>query len=524
MLFTDASMNLNPGHRYGLVGGNGAGKSTLLKVILGEELPSMGEILTKKGARIGAMKQDQYLYDDELIIKTVIAGKDELYKAMKEKEALLEKEEMSDDEGMRFAELEHIILDNDGYSAEVNAAKLLKGLGIPEEKHYEKMSSLSGGYKLRVLLAQSLFNNPDILLLDEPTNHLDISTIYWLEEYLKNTYQGVLIFISHDVSFLNNLSTHIMDIDYGEVRLYTGNYDVFTNLKVEIEEQKKREAASLSKKKDRLQAIADKFRAGTRARQSQSIEKRIDKMEMPDLTKTSRISPNFSFVQKRNSGKLVVKIEKISKSFAEKNVLNNISFNLNRGEKLLIIGPNGIGKSTLLKVILDKVTQDSGEYEWGYETKISYFAQDHHEEIKGKMSVLEWLESKFPEETNQNLRSMLGRVLFTSDEVTKNIANLSGGECARLLLAKIMLEKANVLIMDEPTNHMDIETKYSLANALKDYEGTLILVSHDRDFAKKVANRVLSLSNKKHTDHKGSYDEFIAKYGLDYLNSDWVLQ
>lgn len=523
ILFTEVSLNLNPGKRYGLVGANGAGKSTFLKVVLGDEEPSFGVINTKKGSRIGAMKQDQYLYDNEQIILTVIAGKEELYKAMKQKEELLSKDSLTDDEGMMLAEMEHVIIDNDGYTAEIEAAKILEGLGIGEDKYYLPMSSLSGGYKLRVLLAQSLFNNPDILLLDEPTNHLDIQTIFWLEQYLIDNYKGILIFISHDVSFLNNLSTHILDVDYGEVRAYTGNYDKFIEQKIEVEDQKKKEASSIQKTVDKLQIIADKFRAGTRSRQSKSIEKRIDKIELPDLLKSSRIAPNFAFNQSRNSGKLVLKADKISKSFNDKNILNKISFDLMRGERLLVMGQNGIGKSTLLKILMGKLPQSDGAYEWGHETKISYFAQDHHEEINDKCSIIDWLQDRFPHETNQSLRACLGRVLFSSDEVNKNVNSVSGGEAARLLIAKIMLEKSSVLVLDEPTNHMDIETKDALANALNAFEGSIVFVSHDRDFSRKIANRVLAMSKEKFIDYKGNYNEFISKFGMDYLNNEWVL-
>jgi ATPase subunit of ABC transporter with duplicated ATPase domains len=524
ILFTDANLNLNSGFRYGLVGANGAGKSTLLKLLIGDETPSLGDVSMKKNARIGCMKQDQYIYENELIINSVIAGKANLWSAIKEKEEILSKSEISDDDGYRLAELEHEIYENGGYDAETEAAKILSGLGIPEEKHYLKMSSLSGGYKLRVLLAQSLFNNPDILLLDEPTNHLDIVSIYWLEQYLKQVFKGVLVFISHDVAFLNNLSTHIIDIDYGEVRLYTGNYDVFCRQKTEIVEQKLREKLYLEKKLQAMQEVADKFRAGTRASQSKSIQKRMDRIELPDIAKTSRLNPNFSFTQKRPSGKLVVKLNHISKSYAEKQVLKNVSFDVSRGEKLIIIGENGVGKSTLLKIILGLIEADSGSFEWGHEVYKSYFAQDHHEMLNESISVYGWLEEKLPLETQQKLRGVLGAVLFKNDEVEKNIMNISGGEAARLLLAKIMLDYPNLLIMDEPTNHMDIETKDALQKAICEYEGTVILVSHDRDFASKIATRVISLSKGKFVDFKGSYAEYLEKYKDDYLSSEWVLQ
>lgn len=523
LLFTDASLNLNKGLRYGLVGANGAGKSTFMRLLLNEEVPSFGEINLSKNARVGCMKQDQYLFENELIINTVIAGKDELWKAMKEKERLLELTDFDDAAGFRYAELEHIILDNDGYTAEIKAAEILIGLGIPEKHHYQPLSTLSGGYKLRVLLAQSLFNDPEILLLDEPTNHLDIISIYWLENYLKETFKGVLVFISHDVAFLNNLATHILDIDYGEIRQYTGNYDKFCTQKQLIIEQKLHEINYTQKKLERMQAIADKFRAGTRASQSKSLEKKIDKIELPDIQKSSRVAPNFNFRQKRPSGKTVVKIDAISKDFGEKKVLQNVSFTVGRGEKIIIMGPNGVGKSTLLKILLDQVKADSGNFEWGHEVYISYFAQDHYELLNSSVSIYDWLQGQALEETNEKIRATLGQVLFRQDDVGKNILNISGGEGARLLLGKIMLDRSNVLVLDEPTNHMDIETKEALKKALVEYEGTVILVSHDRDFASSIATRVISHAGKKMIDFKGSYAEYLERYGKDYLSANWVL-
>lgn len=523
LLFTDCALNLLPGYRYGLVGANGAGKSTLLKLLIGDETPSLGEVSIPRHARVGCMKQDQYLFENELIINTVIAGKEELWNAIQEKERLLALPECDEATGYRLGELEQIIYDNDGYTSEIKAAEILVGLGIKEEQHYLPLSTLSGGYKLRVLLAQSLFNDPDILLLDEPTNHLDILSIYWLEGYLKQVFKGVLVFISHDVTFLNNLSTHIIDIDYGEVRQYTGNYDKFCLLKQQVVELKLHELNYSQKKIARMQVIADKFRAGTRASQSKSLEKKIDKIELPDIQKSSRVSPNFNFRSRRPSGKLVVKIDNISKHFGEKNVLKNVGFDVVRGEKVIVMGPNGVGKSTLLKIILEKIKPDSGNIDWGHEVNISYFAQDHYELLNESMTIYDWLQAQAPEETNEKIRATLGQVLFRQDDVGKNILNISGGEGARLLLGKIMLDKSNVLILDEPTNHMDIETKEALKNALVEFEGTVILVSHDRDFATSIATRVISLSEKKMIDFKGSYTEYLARYESDYLNSSWVL-
>ncbi len=528
ILFTDVSLHIKKGNRYGLVGANGAGKSTFFKVLIKEEEASIGEVNILKNARVGCLKQDQFLYENTSIINTVIAGRNELWQALQEKEELLEKSQCNDqcDEeiGYRLGELEQIIADNDGYISEIFAVELLLGLGIQEKYHYQPLSVLSGGYKLRVLLAQSLFNNPDILLLDEPTNHLDIVSIYWLENYLKQKFKGALVFISHDLAFLNNISTHILDIDYGTIKTYTGNYDIFVRDKQLVTEQKLKEFSHLEKKIATMQSFVDRFRAlVTRARQAASREKQIEKMELPDIQKSSRVSPYFNFKQKRPSGKLALKVQGISKSYEDKKILNNVNFTVSRAEKIVIIGPNGIGKSTLLKILLGKTLADLGSYEWGYETQISYFAQDHHELLNESMSVIDWLSNQIPTESDNVLRSVLGQLLFRKDEVSKNILNLSGGEGARLLLAKIILEESNILVLDEPTNHLDIESKDMLKKALINYQGTLILVTHDRDFASNIATRIIALSHRTITDFKGKYQEYLHKYGNDYLDSSWVL-
>lgn len=518
LLFTGVNLILNPGFRYGLVGANGAGKSTFLKLLAKEEEPSDGEVNVAKRSRIGWLKQDQFRYENTSIINTVIAGNKELWQAMCEKEEALAKEVCDDETGYRLGELEQIILDNDGYSAEYIAAEILVGLGIKEEYHYQPLSVLSGGYKLRVLLAQSLFDNPDILLLDEPTNHLDIISIYWLENYLKERFKGVLIFISHDVSFVNNLATHILDIDYGEITQYTGNYNSFVEQKKLIMEQKLQEQKFLDKKIATMRVFVEKFRASaSRSKQALSREKLIDKIEMPDIKVSSRISPKFNFQQKRPSGKLALSVKDIGKSFKDAQVLNKVNFSVSRGDKVIIIGPNGIGKSTLLKILLDRITADSGAFEWGYEAQRSYFAQDHHELLNKSMTIYDWLCDQLPSETTSRLRNALGNVLFKQDEVYKDVLNISGGEGARLLLAKIMVEEGNVLVLDEPTNHLDIEAKEALKEALIKFPGTLLMVTHDRDFAANIATRIIAITEKKIIDYKGTYDEYLEKYSQDYF-------
>jgi ATPase subunit of ABC transporter with duplicated ATPase domains len=517
LLFTDVNLILQEREVYGLIGANGAGKSTFLRVLMGEEEAAFGEVTIPKGDRVGWLKQDQFSYEDMNIIDVVIAGREPLWNAMKEKDILLAKEECDDETGFRLAELEQTIFDYDGYEAETDAAIILTGLGIKEASHYMPLKSLSGGFKLRVLLAQSLFNNPDILLLDEPTNHLDLGTIFWLENYLRYKFKGVLMLISHDISFLNNLCTRILDIDYGEVREYVGNYDKFVVQKKLLMDQKLSELAGVEKKIAHMQAFVDKFRAGTRARQAASRGKMIDKMELPDVKRSSRQTPFFLFKTKRPSGRMVLDVKGISKAFGEKQVLKNVSFTLNRGEKMLIIGPNGIGKSTFLKIILNKLAADAGTFEWGHETSVSYFSQDHHDLLNESQSVLAALSSFSPESDLPTVRAAMGQVLFKQDDADKNILKLSGGEGARLLLAKVMLEQSNVLVLDEPTNHLDIESKEALKEALGKYQGTLILVSHDRYFVSDMMTRIITFTEKGVIDFPGSYEEYLSKQGNDYL-------
>ena len=521
LLFNDVTLNLNKGFRYGLVGANGAGKSTFLKVLAGEEQPTLGDITFHRGARIGWLKQDLADYEDGRIIDAVLRGKSELWDALVEKEQLIEADVWNDETGCRLGELEETIMHYDGYTAETVASDLLIGLGIPEEKHYEPLNTLSGGYKLRVLLAQALFDNPDILLLDEPTNHLDIRSIAWLESYLVNTFKGVLIFISHDQDFLNNLSTHILDIDYAEVTPYTGNYESFLKQKTAKTEQMEHEKLSAERKIAKMQEFVDRFKAkASKAKQAQSRVKMIEKIEVAEVKETSRIAPGFRFDQDKPSGKIAVSVKSISKSFGEKVVLNQVSFSIKRGEKVALIGPNGMGKSTLLKILMERHGADQGTFEWGHNAEPSYFAQDHHEDLHENMSVLNWLTDQCPSNTTGQIRAMLGQVLFSKDDVDKNILTLSGGEAARLLLAKVMLRKGNILILDEPTNHMDLEAVEALIKALKSYEGTLLLVSHNRHIVNAVTSRVIALTRNGFNDHLGSYEDYLKEEGVDYLKRD----
>lgn len=516
LLFYDVDLKLTGQTHYALVGANGAGKSTMMKLITGEEQPISGSISVPKDASIGWLKQDQFRYDNTIITDIVLEGKPKLWHAMVEKDKLLASEHWDEKIAHQLGELEDTISQLNGYSALAFAEKLLIGLGIPLKYHQKPLNALSGGYKLRVLLAQALFQEPDILLLDEPTNHLDIISIHWLEKYLKNEFRGLVLFISHDVEFINRLADHILDIDYGEIREYSGNYDKFLAEKKLIEDQKLHLKKNVEDKIAEMQKFIDRFGASaTRAKQAQSRAKMIEKLEVPDIKQSSRGSPLFNFKPHRPSGKQVLEVKNLSKQFQDKKIFNNISFKVSRGERIAIIGENGIGKSTLIKILLGKISTDEGNFEWGHETHISYFSQDHHDLLNTHMNVLEWLSGQAGNAPEQNLRKTLGQVLFKKDDVGKDILALSGGEAARLLLAKIVLEPANVLVLDEPTNHLDIEASEALANALKNYTGTLIFVSHDRHFISKIANRTLYISHdKKLIDYKGSFVDFERLYDI----------
>lgn len=505
-LFDNFSCNLHPKRRYGIVGANGCGKSTLLRVLAGQEMASAGSVDVANKGRIGFLTQDHYKYEHELIVNVVLQGNEALWQAMREKEQLLQKADLGVDDGMRLAHLEHIIAEQDGYTAEIAAQNILLGLGIGEDKHYEEMTVLSGGFKLRVLLAQVLFSRPDILLLDEPTNHLDIAAIRWLETYLQQDFKGVLSIVSHDYAFLNNLATSILDIDYGTVTEYVGNFDAFVAAKELSASQKEIEVKEQERKIAHMQSFVDKFKAkASKARQAQSRMKMIEKIELTEIVASSRQAPNFNFVPKRPSGKQVLEISRIDKSYGEHKVLHKVKFVVNRGEKVGIIGQNGIGKSTLLKVLLNAISADQADFAWGYEAQVGYFSQDHHELLNANTSVYEWLLDNAQNADDKSVRSVLGSMLFTKDDVHKSLATLSGGEAARVLFAKIKLDQSNILILDEPTNHLDMESIAALADSLHDYTGTLLVVSHDRHFLDKICTRVIVLEHEKIADYEISH-------------------
>ncbi|MFI0435216.1 MAG: ABC-F family ATP-binding cassette domain-containing protein [Parachlamydiaceae bacterium] len=523
ILFKNVSLQFNSGNRYGLVGANGCGKSTLIKILAGEVTPESGQVILPQQLTLGSLSQDHYAHRDQSILDVVLQGKKKLWEALEKKASLLEKDHFNDRDCECLVKLEKVIEEEDGYVAEGDAAKLLEGLGIREEWHRQRLDVLSGGYKLRVLLAQVLFGKPDILVLDEPTNHLDLYSIKWLEGYLKQ-FPGILVVTSHDRDFLNAICTQIADVDYGTIKIYKGNYDQFQEQKILDRKLKEHLLQKHDKRRSDLQGFIDRFGAkATKARQAQSKARLVEKLEIEmeelDLLPSSRMYPNLSFEPLRASGITVIKAKNLTKSYGAKKVLHQVSFEIERGERVAIIGPNGIGKSTLLEILTQNQKADDGEFQWGHAVRLGYFPQDHGREISRSSTLLDWLSQYDRELPQEKIRDMLGRVLFSGDTVNQSISTLSGGETARLLLAKIMLEKPNILIFDEPTNHLDMEAIEELATALENFQGTLLLVSHNRYFVSRLANRIIEISYHGVKDFKGTYQEYLEKQEHDFLTT-----
>ncbi len=525
VLFADASFQLNPGERYGIVGANGCGKTTLLGILSGDAPASSGTASIPKSLRLGVLRQDQFLYEDEEVLSVALMGHPELWKAMVEKEALLARAHEHFDAD-RFSELEETVQRLDGYTAEARAATILEGLGLPAEVHRQPLSTLSGGFKLRVLLAQVLAGSPDVLLLDEPTNHLDILSIRWLEKFLHD-FEGPVAVISHDHRFLDNVATHILDVDYQTVTLYRGNYSSFLEQKVEDRERREKEIEGRQKEIAHHQQFVDKFKAkASKARQAQSKLRMIERKQedLEELPGSSRRYPKFRFAPRRESGKEVLRIRGINKAFGDKEVLPGVDLQVRRGDRLVIMGPNGIGKSTLLKIVMGDLQPDQGQVEWGYETHPGYFAQDHHEQIGDEGRTAEqWLWDFCPGKDRGFVRGHLGLMLFSGDDGEKRLSALSGGEAARLVFSRLALEQPNVLVLDEPTNHLDLESIEALVAGLQSYEGTLILVSHDRWFVSQLATRVVEISRSGIRDYQGTYEEYVHACGDDHLDADTVV-
>jgi ATPase subunit of ABC transporter with duplicated ATPase domains len=515
-LFENISVKFGEGNRYGLIGANGCGKSTFMKILGGELEPTTGNVTVDVNERVGKLRQDQFAYEEYTVLDTVIMGHEELWEVKKERDRIYSLPEMSEEDGMKVAELEVEFAELDGYTAESRAGELLLGLDIPLEQHNGPMSEVAPGWKLRVLLAQALFADPDIMLLDEPTNNLDINTIRWLEGIL-NERNSTMIIISHDRHFLNSVCTHMADLDYGELRVYPGNYDQYMLASTQARE---RLLADNAKKKAQiadLQQFVARFSANaSKARQATSRAKQIEKIKLEDVKPSSRVNPYIHFEQEKKLHRLAVEIEGLAKGYDEGPLFKDLNMMVEAGERIAVIGPNGIGKTTLLKTLVGELEPDNGNIKWSENASLGYFAQDHAADFEQDMTLFDWM-SQWQQkgEDEQVIRGTLGKLLFSKDEVNKSVKVISGGEQGRMLFGKLMQLKTNVLIMDEPTNHLDMESIESLNMALEKYPGTLIFVSHDREFVSSLATRIIDMENDGLVDFSGTYEEYLQSKGIE---------
>ena len=515
ILFEEVTTTFPQGRRYAVSGPNGAGKSTFMKILTGELEPTKGSVTRPK--KMGILRQDQFAFDEFRVIDTVVMGNAGLWSALQERDKLYDKPELTDEDGMRLGELEGIVGEEGGYTAESDAAILLQGLDVPDELHERKMSELQGGQKVRVLLAQALFGNPAALLLDEPTNHLDLDSVHWLQSYLRE-YDGTLIVISHDRHFLNEVCTHVADIDYQTIITYTGGYDDMVLAKTQIRSRVEAQNAQREKKIEQLREFIARFSAGTRSSQVTSRKKEVERLQTAELARSNIQRPFIRFEMKRPSGKHALDFKGISKSYGDHRVIQNFSGSVQRGEKIALIGRNGAGKTTMLKSLLKNAPGvdeergfdlDAGTVQWGHEVSVGYFSQDHAQSIDMSMRMLEWLHSFDPQAAVEDIRGLFGQMLFGGEDALKQNKALSGGEMARLTFCRLMLQKPNVLVLDEPTNHLDLESINALNIALQKYEGTVLFVTHDHDVIDEVATRIWHFDTQGGIeDFKGPYEEF----------------
>ncbi|MBP2002448.1 ATPase subunit of ABC transporter with duplicated ATPase domains [Paenibacillus shirakamiensis] len=521
-LFEDVNIKFTPGNCYGLIGANGAGKSTFLKILSGEIEANIGDVHMTPGERMAVLKQNHYEYDDFPVLETVIMGHTRLYSIMKEKDALYAKADFSEADGLRAGELEGDFAELDGWNAESDAASLLIGLGIEKDLHDKNMSELGGNEKVRVLLAQALFGNPNNLLLDEPTNHLDIDSIGWLENFLLD-YEGTVIVVSHDRHFLNKVCTHIADIDFGKIQLYVGNYDFWYEssqlaLRLNRDSNKKKE-----EKIKELQAFIQRFSANaSKSKQATSRKKQLDKITLDDIRPSNRKYPFLHFKAEREAGKQLLTVDNVSKTLEGETVFSNVSFVVNKGDKIAFVGPDSLAKSTLYSVLMGETEADAGEYNWGVTTTQAYFPKDNSEYFDGvDLNLVEWLRQYSNDQDETFLRGFLGRMLFAGEEALKKASVLSGGEKVRCMLAKMMLNGANVLILDEPTNHLDLESITALNNGLIDFDGTILFDSHDHQFIQTIANRIIEVTPNGVIDRQMSYDEYLENEDVQKLRKEY---
>lgn len=511
-LFENVSVKFNNSNRYGLIGANGCGKSTFMKILGGDLVPTGGQVMLEPNVRLGKLKQDQFAYEEFTVLDAVIMGHTELWAVKAERDRIYSLPEMSEEDGMKVAELEVAFAEMDGYTAEARAGELLLGLDIPIEQHTGLMSAVAPGWKLRVLLAQALFSDPEVLLLDEPTNNLDINTIRWLEGILRQR-NSTIIIISHDRHFLNAVCTHMADLDYGEIRIYPGNYDDYMLASTQVRERLLSENAKKKAQISELQAFVSRFSANaSKAKQATSRAKQIDKIQLDDVKPSSRVSPYIRFTQNKKLHRQAVVLENITKGF-DRVLFKDLSMQVEAGERIAIIGPNGAGKTTLLRCMYGDLTPDSGTIKWAEQAELGYYAQDHSADFSDDITLFDWMK-QWTKGDEQLVRGALGRMLFSNDEVKKKVKVISGGEKGRMLFGKFSLINPNVLLLDEPTNHLDMESIEALNLALENYPGTIIFVSHDREFVSSLANRIIDLQPKGIVDFHGNYDDYLRSQGL----------
>ena len=513
-LFENVSVKFGNGNRYGLIGANGSGKSTFMKILGGDLEPSSGSVMRPVDVRLGKLRQDQFAYEQFSVLDTVIMGHEELWQVKAERDRIYALAEMSEEEGMAVADLEVRFAELDGYTAEARAGELLLGLGIAVEQHAGPMSAVAPGWKLRVLLAQALFSDPDVLLLDEPTNHLDINTIRWLEGVLKAR-NSTMVIISHDRHFLNSVCTHMADLDYGALKLFPGNYDAYMTAATQARELLQNENAKKKAQIAELQSFVSRFSANaSKAKQATSRARQIEKIELTEIKPSSRQSPFIRFDQKQKLHRQAVTLRDVGKGYGAAPLFTNFSLQVDAGERVAIIGPNGAGKTTLLRCLMRELTLDSGELKWAEAADIGYYAQDHAADFAEDMSLFDWMK-QWTKGDEQLVRGTLGRMLFSQDEITKSVKVISGGEQGRMLFGKLILQRPNVMVLDEPTNHLDMESIESLNLALENYPGTLIFVSHDREFVSSLATRILEFTPAGIVDFSGTYDEYLRSQALE---------
>ncbi|MFC0477513.1 ABC-F family ATP-binding cassette domain-containing protein [Robertmurraya beringensis] len=510
-LFEDVNIKFTPGNCYGLIGANGAGKSTFLKILSGEIESQTGQVSLGPGERLAVLKQNHYEFEEEEVMKVVIMGHKRLYEVMQEKDAIYMKADFTDEDGMKAAELEGEFAELNGWEAESEAAILLKGLGITEDLHTKKMADISGSDKVKVLLAQALFGKPDVLLLDEPTNHLDIKAIQWLEEFLIN-FENTVIVVSHDRHFLNKVCTHIADLDFSKIQIYVGNYDFW----YESSQLAQRMAQDQNKKKEEkikeLQAFIARFSANaSKSKQATSRKKLLDKISLDDIRPSSRKYPYVGFTPEREIGNDLLRVEGITKTIDGEKVLNNVSFVMNKEDKIALVGANELAKTTLFKILTGEMEADSGTFKWGVTTSQAYFPKDNTSYFEGsELNLVDWLRQFSPADQSESfLRGFLGRMLFSGEEVLKKASVLSGGEKVRCMLSKMMLSGANVLLLDEPTNHLDLESITAVNNGLINFKGSLMFASHDHQFIQTIANRIIEITPNGIVDKQMTYDEYL---------------